>query len=62
MSNYGADPKPDMNVATQTARVDKLLDLEKANATQWTYENGVFVQMYNEITTGSRLLVKFQKE
>lgn len=60
MSDYGADKNPDLNIATDLTKVEKLLPHENTNVMQWTYENGVKVQKYASRQDKSNLLVKFQ--
>jgi len=60
MSDYGADKKPDLNIATEITKTEKLLPLPKANVMQWTYPSGVMVQKYAHKKSGSNLLVKFE--
>lgn len=60
MSDYGADKNPDLNIATETAIVQKLAPLKKVNVMQWTYPDGVVVQKYASKQGKSNLLVKFE--
>ena len=60
MSDYGADENPDLNIATQTAIVEKLAPLVKVNVMQWTYTGGVIVQKYASKQGKSNLLVKYE--
>lgn len=59
MSDYGADPNPDLNVATDMVFDKALIPLPKVNVMQWTYANGISVQKYAHKKTSSNLLVKF---
>lgn len=61
MSDYGADKNPDLNLATEITKVQKLMPGDKANVMQWTYADGVLVQKYARRADGSNLLVKFQR-
>lgn len=60
MSDYGADKNPDLNLATQITKTDKVLPLDKSNVMQWTYPGGVIVQKYANKQNASNLHVKFQ--
>jgi hypothetical protein len=60
MSDYGADKKPDLNIASQQAIVEKLAPLAKVNVMQWTYPNGTVVRKYASKQGKSNLLVKFE--
>ena len=59
MSDYGADKNPDLNIATEITKVQKLMPGDKANVMQWTYAGGVLVQKYARKANSSNLLVKF---
>lgn len=60
MSDYGADKNPDLNLATEITKVQKLMPGDKANVMQWTYANGVLVQKYARRLDASNLHVKLQ--
>ena len=44
MSDYGADKKPDLNVAAQLAYNFGLCPQDKSNVMQWSYPGGYRVQ------------------
>jgi len=60
MSEYGADEKPDLNLAMLTTKIGKLLPHEKSNVMQWSYADGSKVQKYACRKDHSNLLVKFE--
>jgi len=60
MSDYGADKKPDLNIATQVAIVEKLAPLDRVNVMQWTYSNGTVVRKFASKEGKSNLLIKYE--
>jgi hypothetical protein len=60
MSDYGADKKPDLNIATETAFVQKLVNLPKTNVMQWTYPGGKIVQKYASRQGKTNLHISYQ--
>jgi len=60
MSDYGADKKPDMNLATDIAFTKALIPDTNANVMQWTYPNGVIVQKFANRRDKSNCLIKLQ--
>jgi len=60
MSDYGADKNPNLNIATDITKVQKLMPFDKTNVMQWTYAGGKFVQKYASRQGKSNLLVKYE--
>lgn len=61
MSNYGADDKADLNVATESTKTQGLIPYDKTWVSQHTYAAGIFVQRYASRQGMSNVLVKYEK-
>lgn len=60
MSDYGADKNADLNIATDTTKVDALMPFDKTFVSQHTYDAGVLVHRYASRNGKSNLLIKFE--
>lgn len=60
MSDYGADKKPDLNLATRIVITGQMCDVGKPNVMQWTYSTSKRVQKYASKINSSNLLLKFE--
>jgi len=61
MGQYGSDDKPDMNVATDLALIDKIMPFDKTYTEQWSYPDNVFVVRLAARQGKSRLLIRIDK-
>lgn len=61
MSDYGADKKPDLNIAKNFSFDKNFTPLDKTNVMQWTYANDISVQKFANRKDHTNILFKFNR-
>ena len=62
MSDYGADKKPDLNIAKDFSFAKNFTPLDKTNVMQWSYADDVVVQKFANRKDGTNILIKFDRD
>ena len=61
MSDFGADKKPDVNIAQDFSFDKNFTPLSRTNVMQWTYADDVVVQKFANRKDNTNILFKFDR-
>lgn len=61
MSDYGADKKPDLNIAQDFSFDKNFTPLDKTNVMQWTYADDIVVQKFACRQDHTNILFRFDR-